>query len=472
MPFPRSGHRPGVRRYRKEEMRIFACLLIALSASAASAETFEFLVGVDAGHYPGTERSITPMPGPGQSGPVYDGDRLVGTSDVGPTVAYVGSGTPLFPPNDLGTLSCTYRRGSVPLIPPDVYPLVGIDFLGGPLLDLDGDLNNGSRSLVPVIIDNTPATPVRIPGTNSHIDLSVDLDQNTIAITGFEAAGTNEGGPFIPPGIATVLLTLAGTGPDGTPTAVAPNPAYDTRVGTITPHPSLPGVYAISDLQVEFWYDSIEPNSSTASVLGTLQHFAKFDGWLVVADCQTGEFPTLTGEGLGTTRWPDVDTADVGEIYNTAYGLMGGTALISSGNPKDDFTATGNGGLAMTDFGGDLGAYFDNVVVPLLGDGQQAFVYLESASFGVNNSGDPIYADTNAYDLVVVAAAQTFGGASAMPGDMNGDGNVTLDDVPQFVASVLAGGTSGTCGGDPADANEDGNVNGLDVQGLVGLLME
>ncbi|HPF37414.1 MAG TPA: dockerin type I domain-containing protein [Phycisphaerae bacterium] len=450
-------------------MRTAIVLLVFSVSNVAMAAPFELLVGVDVGLWPGTERSVAPSPGPGFPGPVYDGDRLVGTSDVGPSVAYRGLGSPLFPPNDVGALSCTYRRGSVPLGPAGTLPLVGVDFLGGPLLDLDGDLNNGARSLVPVDTGAGFATPVRIPGTTSFIDLELDPNAGTIELVDFEAAGTNEGGPSIGPGIATVLLTLAGTGPDGTPTAVAPNPTFDTRVGAVTPHGTIPGVYAIDELSVEFWYDSIEPNSSTASVLGTLQQFATFSGWLVVADCGTGQFPTLAGAGLGSTQWPNVDVSSVGQTFNTAHGLAGGVATITNGNIRDDFTIAGNGGLAMTDFGGDLGAYFDSVVVPLLTDGQQAFVYLESASFGMNNSGDPIYADTNAYDLVIVAAAPTFSGGGVTPGDMNGDGFVTLSDVPQFVDALLAGGAGGECG-DPADANTDGNVNGLDVQGLVGLL--
>lgn len=450
-------------------MRLAIVLIILTTARVAPAAPFELLVGVDVGLWPGTERSVAPSPGPGVPGPVYDGDRLVGTSDVGPAVAYRGLGSPLFQPNDLGTLSGTYRRGSVPLGPAGTLPLIGIDFLGGPLLDLDGDLNNGTRSLVPVNNGGGFATPVRVPGTSSYIDLELNVDLGSIEIVGFEAAGTNEGGPSIGPGIATVLLTLAGTAPDGTPTAVAPNPTFDTRVGAITPHETLSGVFAIENLQVELWYDSIEPNSSTASVLGTLQQFADFNGWLVIADCETGEFPTLAGAGLGSTQWPLVDTTDVGEVYNTAHGLAGGSAVITSGNVRDDFSVAGNGGLAMADFGGDLGAYLDSVVVPLLVDGQQAFVYLESASFGLNNSGDPIYGDTNSYDLVLIAAAPSFSAGGATPGDMNGDGFVTLADVPQFVDALLAGGAGGECGGDPADTNADGNVNGLDVQGLVGL---
>ncbi|MCB9851584.1 MAG: hypothetical protein H6819_00700 [Phycisphaerales bacterium] len=451
-------------------MRIAFVSLVLLSAPVALAAPFELLVGVDVGLWPGTQRDLAPSPGPGIPGPVFDGDRLVGTSDVGPTVAYRGLGSPLFQPNDLGTLSCTYRRGSVPLGPAGTLPLIGVDFLGGPLLDLDGDLDNGSRSLVPVNTGGGFATPVRVPGTTSYIDLELNVDLGTIEIAGFEAAGTNEGGPSIGPGIATVILTLAGTGPDGMPTAVAPNPAFDTRVGAVTPHGSLPGVYAIDNLQVEFWYDSIEPNSSTASVLGTLQQFANFKGWLVVADCETGEFPTLAGSGIGSTQWPNVDTSDVGEVFNTAHGLAGGSAVVTSGNIRDDFSVAGNGGLAMTDFGGDLGAYLDSVVVPLLVDGQQAYVYLESASFGLNNSGDPIYGDTNSYDLVLIAAAPSFNAGAAQPGDMNGDGFVTIADVPQFVDALLTGSSGGACGGDPADTNTDGNVNGQDVQGLVGLL--
>ena len=78
-------------------------------------------------------------------------------------------------------------------------------------------------------------------------------------------------------------------------------------------------------------------------------------------------------------------------------------ATITSGFPGDDFTAPGNGGLALAQFGGDLGGYFDQVVAPRIHGLSERFVYLEAAGFGINNSADPIYLDTVAYDVVIVA---------------------------------------------------------------------
>ncbi|MFQ5501418.1 MAG: dockerin type I domain-containing protein, partial [Phycisphaerae bacterium] len=270
---------------------------------------------------------------------------------------------------------------------------------------------------------------------------------------------------------ATVLLTLAGTTPDGGNDGNPPNPAFDTRVGTITPFSGnsgmLTGVYLIQDLQVELWYDSILGNSATASVLGTFQHFTRFGGWLVLRDCETGVFPVLAGEGLGSTQWPAIDTTAVGLTFNTAHGLEGGFATIQSMLGIDDFTLPGNGGLPLTDGGGDLGAYLDGVVIPLLGPDRDAFVYLESAAFGINNSGDPIYGDTIGYDLVAIAAAD-----SVFPvGDVNGDGVADLGDGGVLINVLLDPASASLCEIGRADVNGDGSADGQDIQALLNVLL-
>lgn len=451
-------------------------LAIAISASlatsAAWAGPFRLLTGVDAGLYPGATRSVAPVPGPGFPRDFNDGDRLAGTSNTGPPIVFQGVGQPMYPANYLGSLSFLFRRGSIPIPPTYRQPLMGIDFLGGPLLDLDGDLNNGVRSLVPVVVGGNPVTPVEIPGSSGHVDLSFDFAGGVVELINLDATGTNEGGTGIQAEIATILVTIAGTEADGSITGPIPNPAFDTRIGSLTAYVgtsgTLTGVYRIDGLAVELWYDSIDPNSSTAYVLGSLQHLGVFRGWLIVGDCETGVLPVLSGEGLGSTLWPLVDLSQVGNTVNTAHGLAGGTATITDGVSGDVFSAAGNGGEALTDHGGDIGAYFDTVVVPLLDPQAGAFVYLEAAGFGTNNSGDPVYTDTVSYDVVLLAE---FLGPLVEGGDLNNDGTVDLDDALALAQVLLDPGALSPCEAARADVNGDGEVNGKDVQAMVDLLL-
>ena len=455
-------------------MRIFLAalaMLLAVATAASAAAPFRLMTGVDARQWPGTGRPVDAIPGPSVAGTFSDGDRLAGTSDVGSLIAFQGSGTPLHQPNHLGTLSFLLRRGSFAIPFTNLWqPILGIEFLGGPLLDLDGDLNNGSRSLVPVLDgNNQPITPVEIPGTFSHIDLSIDIVAGVIEVSAVDASGTSEGGLNIPAGAATTLTTLAGTTPSGGNTGKI-NPAFDTRIGTVTPFVGggLTGVYRIEGLQVELWFDTILANSATADDLGTMQYFCNFDGWLVLRDCDTGQFPALGGGGLGTTTWPAVDTSEVGNTFNTAINVFGPTATIVDGTAGDVFSMAGNGGLPLIDAAGDLGAYFDDVVVPLLDPQAEAFVYLESAGFGLNNSGDPVFLDTNGYDAVVIAEAA----APVFPiGDVDGSGVVALPDVEALINVLLSPSSFSSCSLGRADVNQDGTADGLDIQALLDVLL-
>lgn len=450
-------------------------LAVAVSVGRAGAVEFRLLTGVDPGLYPGAARSVMSSSGQGIPRDFYDGDRLAGTSNVGPSIVFQGSGTPMFPPNYLGAFSMIFRRGFVGFVN---QPLMGIDFLGGNLLDLDGDLDNGARSLIPVIDQQTfeQVPPVEIPNAFSFIDLSFEFAGGTVHLDGFDATGTNEGSLNLDAGFATVLVTLAGTTPTGGNDGKI-NPGFDTRVGALAEFAgggTLAGVYSISDLRVELWYDSISANTSSPNELGSFQHFNTFRGWLVQRDCDTDQFPTLSDQGLGTTLWPAVDTSEIGNTFNTAVTLFGPTATIAAGVPAsgppfiDDYTAPGNGGLALTDAGGDVGAYFDNVVIPLLDPSATAFVYLEAAGFGTNNTGDPVYTDTVGYDMVVIAQALT---SPAAVGDVNGDGLVNEADADALVTVLLDPGAASNCELNRADVNTDGDANGLDVQALLDAML-
>ncbi len=377
-------------------------MTLALVASVASAQQFQLLTGVDANRYPGTTRFVSAVPGPGLApGQFSDGDRLAGTADVGGTINWLGSGSPLYTPNQFGSLSFLYRRGSLTLNAGGLkaLPIMAIESLGGPQLDLDGNLGNGSRSLVPV----AGQTPVAIPGSTSTIGLNINHGAGSIGLTGFDVTGTNEGSQGIAAGNGVTVNTLAGTTPLGGQTG-AINPAVDTRSGTLTPFSgsggTLTGVSRVSNLGYEFWQDAIEPTSSTASTLGTFQYLGGLRGWLIERD-GSGNFPTLAGQGLGSTLWSAVSGVP-GGIFNTT--LPGApTTSITGGTALDGFAAANNGGLTLTAFGGDLGAYLDAVVVPLINPNSDSFVFLESAGFGIANSPDPVFADTVGYDVVLIA---------------------------------------------------------------------
>lgn len=363
--------------------------------STASAQEFQLLTGVDAGLTPGSARTYFPtgFPATAVPGSFTDGDRLSGTPGMA-AATYGGMGTPLLSPNQYGSLSFMFRRGSVPIPGVGQAPVMVVDFLGGPKLDLDGDLGNGSRRLTP----QSAQTPVEIPGSKSAISLSLDKGAGTVGLTNFDATATNQGFQGFGPNIAVTVNTLAGTQPNTT-LGSAINPAVDTRAGALSPH--APNVYRISSLGYEFWQDSIDPTSSTSSTLGTFQYLGSMRGWYVERD-GNGNFPTLAGQGLGMALWPLVDAADVGTTANQSGGAPP-IVTINAGPSSDLFTASGNGGLSLTAFGGDLGAYLDNVVVPLIDPSSTSFVYLESAGFGMNNSFDPVFGDSIGYDVVLIA---------------------------------------------------------------------
>jgi hypothetical protein len=369
-----------------------------LAVSTVQATPFELMTGVDADHWPGPSRTVVPVLGGGnsQNGTFYDDDRLAGTGPLGPVVTFIGVGQPLLNPNEFGALSLVFKRSSVPLGFGQA-PYMGIDFLGGPLLDLDGNAGDASRSLIPV--DGEDA--VVIPDTTSTIDLLIDTSMGTVDLLGFDSTSTSEGGPGVSWKVGNAVNVLAGTEPDNTQTGPI-NPDVDTRVGLVSMHVASNGamnVWRIEDLGYEFWQDTLLENSASADELGTFQFLGALSGWYVKRDPTSREFPSLTDAGLGQTPWPIVGTDGLGETFVTANGLAGGMATINAGVPNDMFDAPNNGGTTPT----DLGEYFDTVVIPNVSPFSDGFVYLESLGFGINNSGDPVYFDSIGYDIVIVA---------------------------------------------------------------------
>ncbi len=366
-----------------------------LMASAALADQFQLVTGVDAGTQPGAFRPVTSTSG--GNGFFQDGQRLGGTPSAAaipppnPPISYLQS------PNQYGSLSFMFRRGSIDFGGPSATPFISVDYLGGPLLDLDGDLGNGVRSLVPVSGQN----PVAIPGSSSHIDLSFGGGQ--VSLNNFDANGNNAGaGPSSPDQLISVN-TLAGTSPTGA-LGSAINPSVDDRTGTATSFSgnsgTLDGVSRVENLGYEFWQDTISENSSSADELGTAQFLGELRGWKIERDIN-GDFPTLAGEGLGSTIWSSVNTSEVGNSFNDAIGP--GTSTIVDGTVRDVFSDPGNGGLVLTDFGGDLGAYLDHVAATAIDPLSQSFVYFEGAGFGINNPADPVFLDSSGWDVVLIA---------------------------------------------------------------------
>jgi hypothetical protein len=365
-------------------------MLAAAFAVPASAEVYNLVTGVAPGMAPGAYRPVTSSPG-GLNGFFNDGQRLAGTAAAA-VAPYLGTGsTGLFAPNQFGSTSFMFRRGSAPGMS-GLQPVMVVDFLGGPLLDLDGNAGNGSRSLTPV----PGQTPVALPGTSSHLDLT--FGASSVSLNNFDATGTNQGFPGFGADITLTVNTLGGTQPNGTLGAPI-NPAVDTRAGTASAT-ATPGVTRIQNLGYEFWQDGTG-FGSTSSTLGTLQYLGGLNGFRIERD-GNGDFPTLAGL-LGTTPWAAVNTADVGRVVNTTVPAFP-TTSITTGPAADNYTAPGNGGLPLTSYT-DLGAYLDAVVVPTIHSFSQSFVYLDSVGFGVNNSFDPTFTDTVGYDVVLIAQA-------------------------------------------------------------------
>lgn len=451
---------------------LFGLTCGAFVAGAAYAEQYFLLTGLDVQRYPGSERAVPITPGSGFPGTFFDGDRLAGTADIGPTVVYQGAPpAPFFAPNQFGSLSFLYRRGSVPIGGPNQLPFMGIEFLGGPLLDLDGNLSNGSRSLIPV----SGQPPIAIPDSNSFIDLSFDIDAGTVALNEFDATGTNEGGPQAPPQIATIVVVLAGESTAAQP-GPAINPTVDTRVGTLIEHSfggnPVDGVFRVQSLGYELWEDTILNSASTGPFLGTLQYLGRFDGWLI--EKQGTSWPNLAGRGLGDTIFPVVNNDLVGQTFNTANGVAGGTATIASGIGGDNFSAAPpNGGLALTDFGADLGAYLDQVVLPIVPAAANRVVFLQSAGVGINNSFDPVFGDTTGYDAVLIAAGTADACGGFIRCDSNCNGVVNVGDIGAFVLALTQGQAayeqqfptcSFLCNN---DADESGHISVTDIAAFV-----
>ena len=273
--------------------RMLMCLLASTClALTASADQFQLLTGVNPGLAPGVARTVLPssFPSSGLPGTFLDGDRLAGTIGADPA-PYLGTGTPIVNTNQYGALSFMFRRGSIPAGPAGQLPVMAIDYLGGPRLDLDG-VAGGPRSRVPV----AGQTAVEMAGTHSFIDLTIDTTAGAVALNDFDVTGTNQGFGGFGPGIAVTVNTIAGTLPNAFNQTGPVNPIVDTRTGNLL---SLtPDVHRITNLGYELWQDSIDETSSTAGTLGTFQYLGSLDGWLIERDAN-GQFPTLAGLGLG-----------------------------------------------------------------------------------------------------------------------------------------------------------------------------
>lgn len=110
----------------------------------------------------------------------------------------------------------------------------------------------------------------------------------------------------------------------------------------------------------------------------------------------------------------------------------------------------------------------------LIGDFTESLSLFRDSLYWTDSQGDVFRADADGFGVVerVVEGAQdprsvavvAFGGA---PGDCNGSGSVTLDDVPCFVTALLGDGSGFTA----ADVDENGIVDGRDLQPFVSLLL-
>lgn len=381
----------------KCRIRLVLVTILSAMGAAAHADPYQLLGGANTGNYPGTNSFF------------FDGDRLAGTTDDGPAASWQGTGSPFYSPNQFGSLSFAYRRGGINFGFP--FPLLGIEFLGGPLLDLDGDLQNPTRSVAPVA--TSPSTfssnPVEIPNTSSFIDLTLDIPGQSISLNNFDATGTNAGSSGLSPEFGVSVNHLAGTPGTFAGNTANPGPAINTiddRSGSLTAETgvsgTLTGVYRVNNLGFEIWNDSISPNASTPE-LGTFQTLGELSGLVIQRASTSDPWPSLAGE-VGGTIWPAVAGLPGVDPISSITGLP----VTISGFDGAGLPLTGEGDATM-----DLGAYLDLVLADYADADALELVYLQSAGFGINNSSDPAFGDTLSYDMVIVA--QRLADAPAVP---------------------------------------------------------
>ncbi|MCB9852491.1 MAG: hypothetical protein H6819_05310 [Phycisphaerales bacterium] len=89
-------------------------------------------------------------------------------------------------------------------------------------------------------------------------------------------------------------------------------------------------------------------------------------------------------------------------------------------------------------------------------------------AFDESSSKGDIDGETRVQSCRIDMGADEFTQSDVLPGDFDGDGNVTIDDVPGFVAETLMPAGLGVCA---ADVNGDGIVNGNDVSAFLAMLI-
>ncbi|MEM7245331.1 MAG: hypothetical protein AAF533_08300 [Acidobacteriota bacterium] len=360
-------------------------------------------------------------PGPSD---VYRGDRLTGTDDdLAPADEAPAQETILLP-NEFGSFSFAIS----PLLPQPFADMpfinfgpsaVGVGYLGGPRLDLDGDAAP-PRSFVPVLDEMGDAvTPAILPGIGSYLTLS--LGDSDVEVVEMDITRTSD------VGLQDFGVGVGVLGDDRAAGSLS-STAFGQR---------------IDGLFFEWYEDDISANASGAAWLGAFQRFGNYDGWIIERD-GSGDFPTLAGLGL-SSRFPDANPGDVGTVAaRVPESLFGPVAVIEGLEfvvPPVPVPPATPRGADLAGLGGDFGLYIDTVVAPAVPDDCDYILVLQSVGYGINNTFDPVFGSTIGYDDVFFAAGKNAGSISGGTCDGGGFEGVANGEIVtnQFAGVSISG---------------------------------
>ena len=176
----------------------------------------------------------------------------------------------------------------------------------------------------------------------------------------------------------------------------------------------------------------------------------------------------VSGQGMEAVVWAPsffgplaIGDLPGGQFYAEGWAVSGdGTLAVGLGRTDDGERAflwdTANGMRQLDvvlnqEHGVDLNGWILNEARDISGDGRTI------VGIGTNPAGDKEGWVVKFLDC--------------MKGDMTSDGNISMLDVPMFVATLLDPGTANNELQCAADVNDDGSVDGEDVSGFVSLLL-
>ncbi|HEY4312940.1 MAG TPA: dockerin type I domain-containing protein [Pirellulales bacterium] len=271
--------------------------------------------------------------------------------------------------------------------------------------------------------------------------------------------------------------------PDGAPTQTWLNGTfYNNVVSSAVQLTNPDGAGFTPDTDLEMYRLASNPSLPSLSISST----APQAGWNVTM-IGNGRERTNDQVGFWTSSWQPSSTPSkyAGEIWNNSQDIRWGTNVIDG--PSMARAAGVNSEMAFTTTFNQNGTAFEAQGTPgdsggavfhqnPLGQWQLAGVMFSTTSmpgqpFGLSVFGDTtISADLSVYrdEINQIMATSTTTAAAPIPGDVNGDGVVNIQDIAAITNHWLQTAVNGV---DPVgDVNQDGIVNSQDLAYMASIM--